>query len=183
MHRDIICTRKTLREGGIILYPTDTVWGIGCDATNVEAINRVNRIKNRQHGQPLLVLVDSVEMLRKYVTEIPDFVLEKLKTFQNPTTIIYPNAKNLPEILLGDNQSIGIRIVKSAFIKVILKKLEFPIVSTSANVSGQPTPKQFDDISPEIISQMDFVLPKWRERNAKASDIYKIEGKKLVKVR
>ncbi|MCD6366353.1 MAG: Sua5/YciO/YrdC/YwlC family protein [Bacteroidales bacterium] len=130
------------------------------------------------------MLVDSIEMLQNFVKNIPTFVLEKLKTFQNPMTIIYPNAKNFHEMLLGNNRSIGIRIVNHPFTTAMITQFGKPVVSTSANFSGQLTPKRFDEISPEIISQMDFVVSGYHDvENTKTSDIYKITDRGLERIR
>ena len=185
MRQDIFYTNKILEKGGIILYPTDTVWGIGCDATNADAIKKLYNIKKRPSNQPSLILVNNLKMLTNYVEEIPFFVLNYLlEHCDRPTTIIYQKAKNLPGNLLGQNGSIGIRIIKHRFTQALIKNFGKPIVSTSANFSGHPTPKHFNDISPELIQHIDYAVNRFRTyRNKKSSDILKIENNKLVKIR
>ena len=177
---------NVLKKGQVILYPTDTIWGIGCDATNEKAIVRINAIKKRQQGQPLTILVSDVEMLKNYVEEVPAFIYEQLNLFTKPTTIIYSHAKNLPNSLLGNDNSVGIRVVKDyRFLNQVIKRFSKPLVSTSANVSGQPAPQKFNDILPGIIKRVDYVVPRQFEISGKkqASDIYKISGNHLIKIR
>ncbi len=183
---DLQIVLNVLKKGEIILYPTDTIWGIGCDATNEKTIARVNVIKKRQQGQPLTILVNDVEMLKKYVEEVPEFIYEQLNLFTKPVTIIYPHAKNLPDNLLAIDKSVGIRIVKDyAYLNQLITLFGKPLVSTSANLSGQQSPKKFDDISSEIIRQVDYIMPRQYEMSGtkQASDIYKISGNDLIKIR
>lgn len=184
--KDLQIILNILKNGEVILYPTDTIWGIGCDATNEKAIARVNAIKKRPQGQPLTILVSNVEMLKNYVEEVPVFIYKQLNLFTKPVTIIYPHAKNLPVNLLADDYSVGIRIVKDyPFLNQVITLFNKPLVSTSANLAGQPTPQQFDDIPLEIIRQVDYVVPRQYEMGGikQASDIYKISGNELIKVR
>ena len=184
MEEGIYCSKKKLREGGIILYPTDTVWGIGCDATNEEAIERLNGVKKRKKGQPLIVLVNDLLMLMKYVETVPEFVLNFFEKSKYPTTIIYPNPKNLPDNLLAEDGSIGIRIVMHNYLAQLIKVFGKPLVSTSANFSGQPTPASFDEISESLITQVDYVVKRYHGlKNPRTSDIYKITDKGLEKIR
>ena len=184
MRQDIFYTKKILGEGGVILYPTDTVWGIGCDATNPQAIERLNKIKNRKKGQPLIILVSDLAMLMQYVETVPYFVLDYFKENKQPTTVIYPNPKDLPDNLLAGDGSIGIRIIKKSFTQKLIHSFKKPLVSTSANISGQPTPASFKEISREMMAQVDYVVPE-REGNFsdKPSTILKIEDGRLVKIR
>ncbi len=173
-----------LSRGKIILYPTDTIWGIGCDATNEKAIRKVNELKDRKPNQPLLILVSDTDMLQYYVEEMPAFVLEQLGSFPRPTTIIYPKAKNLPVSLLGDNSSIGIRIVDHHLITKLIAEYGKPLVSTSANKSGTPAPRSFNEINKLLLHKVDYCFPLNIETYQKSpSDIYKIEGEKLIKIR
>jgi L-threonylcarbamoyladenylate synthase len=147
-----------LDEGGIILYPTDTIWGIGCDSFNKNAIEKVYKIKNRPAHKPLSILVDSIDMLKNYVPEIHPKVETLIAYHERPLTIIYENAKKLPENLVSVDGSIAIRIVKDPFCIALIRRFGRPIVSTSANVSGEPFPINFGQISSEIISQSDYVV-------------------------
>lgn len=185
INRDLQTVLKVLKKKGVILYPTDTVWGIGCDASNFDAIERLSMIKKRKKGQPLIVLVSDLDMLSNYVTTVPRFVLDYLDTVNKPTTIIYPEAKNLPKCLLSDDGSVGIRIVKNNYLHTIIEEFKKPIVSTSANFSGEQTPNSFGEISDKLISEVDFVVSEqYGNTNfCEPSDIYKIIGNELVKIR
>src|SRR5690606_20511327 len=150
MHNDVKQTDinqalETLRNGGLILYPTDTIWGIGCDATNPEAVERVFRLKGRDPAKSLIVLLDSDHQLQSYVTEVPDVAYQLIEYTERPLTIVYSGAKNLPPNLLAPDGSIGIRIVKHPFCSPLLQRFRKPIVSTSANISGHPAPTNFGE--------------------------------------
>ena len=138
---------EVLKNGGIILYPTDTIWGIGCDATNELAVKRIYELKHREDNKAMLVLLDDVGKLASYV-EVPDVAYELLEVNDKPMTIIYPNAKNLAKNLIAQDRTIGIRITSEAFTKALLYRFRKPIVSTSANISGEPSPKCFAEIMP-----------------------------------
>ncbi len=158
MLTEIKKTIEVLRSGGVILYPTDTVWGIGCDATNESAVRRVFDIKKRSDAKAMLVLIDSPAKLQRYVDEVPDIAWDLIEMADKPLTIIYPQAKNLASNLIAEDKSIGIRITNEAFSKTLCEKFRKPIVSTSANVSGEPTPANFSQISEEIKSAVDYVV-------------------------
>ena len=147
-----------IKQGGIILYPTDTVWGIGGDATNTEVIEKINKLKARPKDKSLLILVDSYKMLQNYVEDIPLEIWEILEKSIEPTTIIYDNPKNLPVQLLADDGSIAIRLVKKGFAHDLIKAVGKPLISTSANLSQTPTPKHFDEIAPVILQKVDYVV-------------------------
>jgi len=149
---------NVLRSGGVILYPTDTVWGLGCDATNEEAVAKINAIKGRTTDKSFIVLLDSDTKLQGYVTEIPDVAYDLIEYAENPLTIIFSGAKNLAKNVINADGSIGIRVVKHEFCKQLLQKFRKPITSTSANVSGQPTPAIFDEIDSQIIDAVDYVV-------------------------
>lgn len=155
-----ICVR-VLRRGGTLLYPTDTVWGIGCDATDESAVNEVFRIKKRSDAKAMLVLADSVGMVREYVEVIPEAALQILEVNDEPLTIIYPGARGLASSLTADDGSIGIRITSEPFSKALVKALGRPLVSTSANLAGQPPPVNFSGIPAEIRTAVDHVAA-WR---------------------
>lgn len=147
---------ETLKKGGTILYPTDTIWGIGCDATNVEAINKIFSIKNREKMKSMIILVENEKRLQSLV-EVPEMAWEIMDLSEKPVTIIYDAPKGLPKELLAEDGSIGIRMVKDAYLKKLISKLDQALVSTSANLSGQKSPMKFSDISPEIINAVDAV--------------------------
>ena len=148
---------EVLKNGGIILYPTDTIWGIGCDATNELAVKRIYELKHREDNKAMLVLLDDVGKLASYV-EVPDVAYELLEVNDKPMTIIYPNAKNLAKNLIAQDRTIGIRITSEAFTKAMLYRFRKPIVSTSANISGEPSPKCFAEISDAVKSVVDYVV-------------------------
>jgi L-threonylcarbamoyladenylate synthase len=151
-----------LQAGGVILYPTDTIWGLGCDATNESAIQKIYAIKNRADTKSLLILLADVRDLLHYVAAPDPAVFDFIEQAQRPTTIIFENAINLPEKLIAADGSIAIRIVQDEFCRHLIKRLRKPIVSTSANVSGQPSPQTFHDIDEEIKQQVDHVV-EWRQ--------------------
>ena len=148
---------EILKNGGIILYPTDTIWGIGCDATNEAAVKRVYELKLREDSKAMLVLLDDVGKLASYV-EVPDVAYELLEVNDKPMTIIYPNAKNLAKNLIAQDQTIGIRITSETFTKALLYRFRKPIVSTSANISGEPSPRCFAEISDAVKTAVDYVV-------------------------
>ena len=148
---------EVLKNGGIILYPTDTIWGIGCDATNELAVKRIYELKHREDNKAMLVLLDDVGKLASYV-EVPDVAYELLEVNDKPMTIIYPNAKNLAKNLIAQDRTIGIRITSEAFTKALLYRFRKPIVSTSANISGEPSPKCFAEFSDAVKSVVDYVV-------------------------
>ena len=141
---------KVLKTGGVILYPTDTVWGLGCDATNAEAVERIYRIKQRQDSKALIVLADSEAMISRYVAEVPEVAWDVIELATRPTTVIFDRGLNLASNLLAQDGSVGIRLSREAFSSQLCFHLRKPIVSTSANVSGQPSPRIFGEIIEEI---------------------------------
>ena len=155
---DIDQCLKTLSAGGLILYPTDTVWGIGCDATNEEAVKKVYRLKQRDDSKALIVLIDSADHLDHYVVSVPDIARELVDVAVKPLTIIYEGAYNMAANVLGDQDSVGIRIPNDEFCHRLCERFGKPIVSTSANVSGQPTAKTFADIDPAIVNGVDYAV-------------------------
>ena len=161
MDADITQCLKVLSDGGLILYPTDTVWGIGCDATNAEAVKRVYQLKQRDDSKALIVLIDSAEHLDHYVVDVPMIARELVDVAVKPLTIIYEGAYNVASNLLGDEDSLGIRIPNDEFCHRLCERFGKPIVSTSANVSGKPTAKSFAEISPDIVKGVDHVV-EWR---------------------
>lgn len=148
----------TLTQGGIILYPTDTIWGVGCDATNDKAILRIYDIKKRARNNPFIVLVHNMTMLINYVEEVPQIAFKLLENATHPLTLIFPKAKNISEYACGQDGSIAIRIVDDPFCKALISNLKKPIVSTSANISGESNPTNFTEISPFIRNSVDYIV-------------------------
>lgn len=162
---DIRNAIETMRKGGVILYPTDTVWGIGCDATNVEAVKKVYAIKQRDDSKALICLVDSDARMQRYVRDVPDVawqLVDSLKEGGKPTTLILDGAINLAENLIADDGSIGIRITQEPFSKELCYRFQKAIVSTSANISGEPAAQNYRDIDPRIVEAVDYVC--WSRR-------------------
>jgi len=151
-----------LRKGGIILYPTDTIWGLGCDATNKEAVSRIYQIKNREDSKSLIILVAEERDVLQYVAAPDLAVFDFIQEQSRPTTVIFEQAIGLPENLVAADGSIAIRIVRDEFCRHLIKRLRKPIVSTSANISGQPSPKFFGDVSEEIKNAVNHVV-QWRQ--------------------
>lgn len=147
---------NTLQSGGTILYPTDTIWGIGCDATNADAINKIFEIKKREKNKSMIILVESEKRLQDLV-EVPEMAWEIMDLSEKPVTIIYDNPKGLPKEILAEDGSIGIRLVKDNYLKKLIGKLNKPLVSTSANLSGDKSPMKFSDINDEIINSVDAI--------------------------
>lgn len=167
---------EALKNGETLLYPTDTVWGLGCDATNPKAVEKLMQLKNRPAEKSFIILLDDDRKLNRYVKEIPDVAWDIIEHSTKPTTIIYPEGNNLAPNVLNKNGSIGIRIVKEGPCFELLKKFGKPIVSTSANISNEPNPRNFKEISPAILEQVDYILnlPDFKE-NAKPSTILRLE--------
>lgn len=149
---------EVLKAGGLILYPTDTIWGIGCDATNEEAVQKVLALKGRSASKSLIVLLDNENKLASYVREIPDVAYDLIDYAEHPLTIVYSNAKNLAPSVINEDGSVGIRIAKHTFCQQLIQRFRLPIVSTSANISGQASPKNFTEVSQEIIEGVDYVV-------------------------
>lgn len=158
---------EVLRQGGVILYPTDTVWGIGCDATNPEAVKRIYAIKQREDAKSMLVLIENPNMLNSYVREVPEIAWQLIEVTDKPLTIIYPGAKNLAPNLIATDGSVGIRVTSELFSEHLVQRFRRPIVSTSANLSGKPTPQNFDEIGEEIKSAVDYVVEYRQEERSK----------------
>jgi L-threonylcarbamoyladenylate synthase len=165
MQNDIKKALDVLKSGGIILYPTDTIWGIGCDATNSDAVEKIYQLKQRADTKSMLVLVENPNWLYEYLVEIPPMAHDLIDLSTKPITIIYPKAKKLAPNLVAADGSVGIRVVKHAFCQNLIKVLGKPIVSTSANLSGQPHPKSFAEIDRSIIDGVDFIVPKQYEES------------------
>ena len=162
MNDDIKESLEVLKRGGVILYPTDTIWGLGCDATNAEAVKKVYDIKRRSDTKSMLVLLNDAAFLTYYVHKVPDIAYELINVADKPLTIIYPGAKNLAENLIPSDGSIGIRIPNDFFCKKLISQFKKPIVSTSANFTEKPAPGNFGDLDSEILNAVDYVVT-WRQ--------------------
>ncbi len=174
---------ETLKKGGLLLYPTDTIWGLGCDATNADAIDKLYALKVRDPHKPLLCLVSDFKMLQQYVEGIPEVAYDLLKYATKPTTIIYDRPIRVANNLVSDDNSLGIRVVRHRFCNALLRKFKKPIVSTSANFSGLVSPQQFKDIDNKLKEQVDYIVPLEQDRKgAKPSAIIKLSTNGTVKV-
>lgn len=172
-----------LKSGGTILYPTDTIWGIGCDATNIDAINKIFHIKKRDKNKSMIILVESEKRLQDLV-DVPEMAWEIMDVSDKPVTLVYQNPKGLPKEILAEDGSIGIRLVKDDFCKKLITKLNKPLVSTSANFSGEKSPLKFSDISAEMVSLVDYAVEEGRENVSKysGSSVIKIWSDNRIKV-
>ena len=181
---DIRQAVEVMNRGGIILYPTDTIWGLGCDATNEEAVKKIYEIKRRTDSKALITLVDSEAKVQFYVREVPNVAWDIIELSTKPTTIIYDEARNLAANLLAEDGSVGIRITNEPFSKQLCFRMKRAIVSTSANISGEPSPHKFRDIPNEILEAVDYVCTSRRgeKGNPPASSIIKLGAGGLVEV-
>lgn len=183
-NKDIDRAVEVLRQGGIILYPTDTIWGIGCDATNAEAVSRIYALKKRQDAKSMISLVDSAATLERWVETLPEAAEMLIDVAVRPMTIIYDHPKGVASNLLASDGSMGIRITTEYYSRQLCRRLRRPVVSTSANISGQPSPKNFQQISSEIIDGVDYVAPFGRdlEGDGRPSDIIKVSDSGVIKI-
>ena len=149
---------KIVQEGGIILYPTDTIWGIGCDATNTEAIKKIYNLKQRDEAKSMIILLDTDNKLEGYIQDVPSIAYDLVEYAENPLTLIMPGAKNVSPALIGTDGSLGIRVAKHDFCQQLIQRLRKPLVSTSANISGKPSPENFGQIDQKIIDGVDYVV-------------------------
>lgn len=183
MQTEINKALEVLKKGGLILYPTDTVWGIGCDATNPEAVKKVYALKQREDSKALICLVADDRMLKKYVKKVPEVALNIIDVTDKPTTIIYDDAQNLASNLIAEDGTIAIRIPDDEFCFQLSRRLNGAIVSTSANISGYPTPNSFKEIQQEVLKGVDYVVNLRHEKIcAKPSSIIKLSNNGVVKI-
>ncbi|AJR04621.1 L-threonylcarbamoyladenylate synthase [Siansivirga zeaxanthinifaciens] len=183
MNQEINKALEVLKNGGIILYPTDTVWGIGCDASNEEAVKKIYQLKKRVDSKALICLVADDRMLKKFVKTVPQVALEIIEITDTPTTIIYDDAQNLASNLIGEDGTIAIRIPDDEFCYQLSRRLNGAIVSTSANVSGLPTPNSFKEIQEEVLKGVDYVVNLHHEKICtKQSSIIKLSNNGVVKI-
>lgn len=181
---DIRTAVEVMNRGGVILYPTDTIWGIGCDATNPEAVKRVYEIKKRDDSKALITLVDSEAKIEFYVRDVPNVAWNLIDVSDSPLTLIYDGARNLAPNLIADDGSVAIRLTKEPFSSRLCRAFRRAIVSTSANVSGEPSPKTFSQISEEVLSAVDYVCTSRRNEREphKPSSIIKIGADGEIKI-
>lgn len=184
MEEDLKKACEVMQAGGIILYPTDTIWGIGCDATNEQAVKKIYELKKRVDNKAMLVLMDSEARLEAYVPDVPSIAWDLIEVADKPLTIIYPQAKNLAVNLLGADGSVGIRISNETFSKKLCERFRKPVVSTSANISGQPNAANFSEISDEIKQGVDYIVTYRQDdtRKAAPSGIIKLGAGGLIQV-
>jgi len=164
---DISNSLKVLIKGGLILYPTDTIWGIGCDATNEAAVDAIYRLKQRPAEKSMIVLLAEKNEILKYIASPDPHIFKEIEKFIDPTTIVFESAIGLAENLLGKNRSVALRVCNDSFCKQLIKRLGHPLVSTSANLAGDSTPRIFDEINENIINGVDYVV-KWRQDDKRA---------------
>lgn len=175
---------KVMQEGGIVVYPTDTIWGIGCDATNADAVARVYEIKRRADHKALITLVPDAGWVERYVEEVPDVAWELLDVAVDPMTIVYDRGKNVATNLMGEDGSIGLRVTSEFYSRELCRRLRKPVVSSSANVSGDPSPMCFAEISKEILNAADYVAMYRRDDKGgiKASTVIRLGAGGLIKI-
>lgn len=184
MNEDIKKAFDILVAGGLILYPTDTIWGIGCDATNEDAVQRVYELKKRTDSKALITLLDSPAKLNYYIENVPDVAWDLIELADKPLTIIYDNARNVAPNLIAEDGSLAIRITKETFSQGLCNRFRKALVSTSANISGEPSPANFSEISDEIKNGVDYIVQYRREdaSKAKASSIIKLGKSGEIKI-
>jgi len=149
---------KVIQDGGIILYPTDTIWGIGCDATNTEAVKKIFALKQRGESKSMIILIDTDNKLQSYITEVPEIAYQLIEFAENPLTLVMPGARNISPALIAEDGSVGIRVTNNPFCQQLIQRLRKPLVSTSANISGQASPEYFSKIHQDIIDGVDYVV-------------------------
>ena len=174
--REVQAAEEELLMGNVILYPTDTVWGIGCDATDAKAVQKIFKIKERDTSKAMIILVADEKMLAEYVEDVPESFSKMLNEQTRPTTYIFPKSKNLPDALTGEGGSIAVRIVDDEFCRRLMRQIDHPLVSTSANLSGGKSPATFAEIDEELKKRVDHVV-RWRQEEtetAQPSRIVKI---------
>ena len=183
INQEIHNAYEVIKEGGIILYPTDTVWGIGCDATNPEAVAKIYKLKKKAETQSMICLMNGEKMMYNVFKEIPEVAWQIMDLSENPTTLILDNPRNVAANIIAADKSLGIRLVKEPFCFKLMERMKKPLVSTSANISGQPTPKSFKEISPAIINGVDYVVNLQKDKvSGKPSTIIKLGNDSQVKI-
>ena len=175
LDRELTNALAALHSGGTILYPTDTVWGIGCDCTNAAAVDKIFKIKKRDSSKSLVLLVDNDARLLRYVKTVPEMAWELMQYSEKPLTIVYPEGKNVAKNMIGSDKSIAIRITADTFCKSLIRAFDNGLVSTSANISGNASPENFSDVDEEIINAVDYVVDLRQEEKTPASPSYIIK--------
>ena len=175
---DINNALEVIKNGGIILYPTDTIWGLGCDATNESAVEKIIKLKGSAESKSMIILLDTENKLDSYVSEVPEIAYDLIEYAENPLTIVFSGAKNLAQNVINQDKSVGIRIVRHPFCEQLIQRFRKPIVSTSANLSGHPSPKNFAEVSEEILNGVDYVVSFGQDdlKENKPSTIMKLEA-------
>lgn len=172
-----------LEKGGLLLYPTDTVWGIGCDATNKNAVQKVYDLKQREDSKALICMVGNDAMLERHIDHVPDLAYDIIDLSTKPTTIIYDNPKGIAKNLIGNDNTLAVRVATDKFCQYLINKFKKPMVSTSANISGQPSPNSFKEISKAILTGVDYVVNLHQDKkNGRPSAIIKLSNDGIVKV-
>lgn len=184
MNSQIDAAIKVLKEGGIILYPTDTIWGLGCDATNPEAVEKIYKLKQRPDSKSLIVLAANTDMVCKYIKQMPEIAISLMEVNDKPMTIIYPGAIGLAKNVIAEDGTVGIRVPLNEFCTKLITRFHKPIVSTSANLSGEPAPIYYEDISDEMLDAVDLVVdPDFEEEcTHHASQIIKVGLKNEIEI-
>ena len=183
LNQEIHNTFEIIQQGGIILYPTDTVWGIGCDATNAEAVKKIYALKQREESKSMIVLMNGEKMMYNVFKEIPETAWQILDLSEKPTTLILDNPRNVATNIIADDKTLGVRLVKEPFCFKLMERMKKPLVSTSANISGMFPPKSFKEIAPEIINGVDYVVNLHHEKICdKPSTIIKLSLDNQVKI-
>ncbi|WP_395077957.1 L-threonylcarbamoyladenylate synthase [Flavobacterium sp.] len=183
MNTEIINAYEIIKNGGIILYPTDTVWGIGCDATNPDAVAKIYKLKQREESKSMICLMNGEKMMYNVFKDIPEVAWQIMDISEKPTTLILDNPRNVAPNLIASDKTLGIRIVKEPFCFKLLERMKKPLVSTSANISGQPTPIAFKDISPEILKGVDYIVNLYQDKiDGKPSTIIKLTSDSQVTI-
>ena len=184
VNQDLNKCLEALKRGGVIIYPTDTVWGIGCDATDSKAVRRVFEIKRRADSKALITLVDSVAALERVVTDVPEVAYQLVDVAVEPMTVVYDRGIGVAPELLAEDGSIGARITSEEFSRELCRRFRRPIVSTSVNISGEPAPHSFDEINPELLGQVDYVCQSNRDAPwaSKPSTVIKLSSGGVIKI-
>lgn len=183
MNEEVHKAYEVIKEGGIILYPTETVWGIGCDATNPDAVAKIYALKQREESKSMIVLMNGERMVYNVFKDIPEVAWQILDFSEKPTTLILDNPRNIAKNLIASDNTLGMRIVKEPFCYKLLERMKKPLVSTSANISGMPTPINYKEISPEILKGVDYIVNLQQEKmTGKPSAIIKLTSDSQVKI-
>lgn len=183
MQEEINKAIAILEKGGLLLYPTDTVWGIGCDATNKDAVQKVYDLKQREDSKALICMVGNDAMLERHIDNVPDLAYDIIDLSTKPTTIIYDNPKGIAKNLIAVDNTLAVRVATDKFCQYLINKFKKPMVSTSANISGQPSPNSFKDISKAILTGVDYVVNLHQDKkNGPPSAIIKLSNDSIVKV-